>query len=180
MNPKRALLAFLVAGAAMGGFAACASTAPTAAPAGPGDATVDGGDAGPAGGDATAIEDVGDADAWPDVVVILPCSVGRAFLTCAIDDAGGTWLCTSDTPMCGSCDDAGCDNVWDAGCVDQCGADQVGMGCGGNPPPPGYLEAAAYVRFVYADPPDACSIAPRGDLLTATTFYCCPSAIVDP
>lgn len=176
----RALLAVLVTSAATGAFVACGSTAPAADSAGPTDATVDRGDAGRAGGDETATEEASDGAAVDVALVIIPCSVGSAFLICEFD-SGTTCACTSDGPNCAACDDAGCENYCEgATCVDQCGSDQMGMGCGGNPPPPGWHDAAANVGFVYAEPPDACALAPRGNLLLATSYYCCPRVIVDP
>jgi hypothetical protein len=183
----RTLLAVLVTSAAQGAFVACGSTAPVVDSAGPTDATVDGDDAGRAGGDERATEESSDGAAVDDAsdgaaiaVLIIPCSVGSAFFICETD-SGTTCTCTSDGPNCGTCDDAGCVNYCEgASCVDQCGSDQMAMGCGGNPPPPGWHDAGPNVSYVFAEPPDACALAPQGDRLLETRFYCCPRAIVDP
>jgi hypothetical protein len=183
---KRGPLTWFLVGGAAAGMGACGSTAMMVGAAGKGDDAADQEgsarlESDAADTDATSTDAGTGADSFDAGVVIIPCSVGNAFLTCTLP--GGGCECTSDVATCRSyCGDAaGCqDPCADASCTNRCAPDQIAMGCGGppRPLPPPWDDATPPVTYIYADPPDACALAPGGagpEIL----FFCCPRTVVD-
>ncbi len=180
-------LSWFVVGGAAAVIGACGSTAMVVGDAGQADATADHEspssiESDAASTDATATDGGPSAEALDAAVVIIPCSVGNAFLTCTLP-GGGECECLSDVSTCNSfCDAAGCeDPCADASCTNRCASDQMAMGCGGppRPLPPAGDDAAPRVSYVYADPPDGCAVAPGGITDSGLLFYCCPRALAD-
>jgi hypothetical protein len=134
----------------------------------------------PFDGFAMASETGGDAAPVDAAVVIIPCTVGNAFLICS-QPGGGACLCTSDLPTCPPvCDEAGCFDYCSDACVNQCASGQIAMSCGGipRPPPPPWDDAASRITYVFADPPDVCTVAPRGGGPEGV-YVCCPPGSID-
>jgi hypothetical protein len=128
--------------------------------------------------DAQAADGGSSAQDLDAAVVVIPCTVGDAYLTCTFAGGGGC-ACVTDLATCSSdCDAAGCpQNCAPAPCTNRCAPDQVAMGCGGGPriSPP---DASPQVRYVYAGPPSGCAVAPDG-IYPEVSFYCCPRTSAD-